>query len=85
MQWAPDSTDLWAPDSGGQLTLGQAADLFLAATAAEGAAANALRFAIGVEGRTPRRSVLCGVAWCRFAGAAGSTGRRPGRRRAAMS
>ena len=40
MQWAPDSTDLWAPDSerrrawasdsDGHLTLTQAIDLFLA-------------------------------------------------------
>jgi hypothetical protein len=47
MVWAPDSTDLWAPDSGhpdlwasdsrGQLTLGRAVELFLAAKAAEGA------------------------------------------------
>jgi len=46
MQWAPDSTDLWAPDSGrrrawasnsnGHLTLIQAIDLFLSAKAAEG-------------------------------------------------
>ncbi len=46
MQWAPDSTDLWAPDSerrrawasdsNGHLTLIQAIDLFLAAKAAEG-------------------------------------------------
>ena len=46
MVWAPDSTDLWAPDSGhpdlwashsrGQLTLGRAVELFLAAKAAEG-------------------------------------------------
>jgi hypothetical protein len=50
MVWAPDSPDLWAPDSaapnrrapdsGGHLTLGRAVDLFLAAKAAEGAAAN---------------------------------------------
>jgi len=47
MVWAPDSTDLWAPDSAhpdlwapdsrGQLTLGRAVELFLAAKAAEGA------------------------------------------------
>lgn len=47
MVWAPDSTDLWAPDSGhpdlwapdsrGRLTLGRAVELFLAAKAAEGA------------------------------------------------
>jgi len=47
MVWAPDSTDLWAPDSGrpdlcspdsrGHLTLGRAVELFLAAKAAEGA------------------------------------------------
>jgi hypothetical protein len=46
MQWAPDPTDLWAPDSerarawasdsNGHLTLIQAIDLFLAAKAAEG-------------------------------------------------
>lgn len=46
MQWAPDSTDLWAPDSerarawasdsDGHLTLIQAIDLFLAGKAAEG-------------------------------------------------
>ncbi len=46
MQWAPDPTDLWAPDSerarawasdsSGHLTLIQAVDLFLAAKAAEG-------------------------------------------------
>ncbi len=46
MQWAPDPTDLWAPDSeharawasdsNGHLTLIQAVDLFLAAKAAEG-------------------------------------------------
>ena len=47
MQWAPDSPDLWAPDSGRprtwatdsfeHLTLGWAVDLFLGAKAAEGA------------------------------------------------
>jgi site-specific recombinase XerD len=47
MVWAPDTTDLWAPDSGrpdlwasdskGRLTLGLAVELFLAAKAAEGA------------------------------------------------
>ncbi len=47
MQWASDSTDLWAPDSGrsdlwasdskGRLILGRAVELFLAAKAAEGA------------------------------------------------
>ncbi len=47
MVWAPDSTDLWAPDSRhpdlwapdsrGHLTLGRAVELFLAAKAAEGA------------------------------------------------
>jgi len=47
MVWAPDSTDLraadsghpdlWASDSRGQLTLGRAVELFLAAKAAEGA------------------------------------------------
>lgn len=47
MVWAPDSTDLWAPDSGhpdlwapdsrGRLRLGRAVELFLAAKAAEGA------------------------------------------------
>jgi len=47
MQWAPDSPDLWAPDSGRprtwatdsfeHLTLGRAVDLFLSAKAAEGA------------------------------------------------
>ena len=47
MQWAPDSPDLWAPDSGRprtwatdsfeHLTLGWAIDLFLGAKAAEGA------------------------------------------------
>jgi integrase/recombinase XerC len=47
MVWAPDSTDLWAPDSGrpdlwasdskGRLILGRAVELFLAAKAAEGA------------------------------------------------
>jgi len=46
MQWAPDPTDLWAPDServrtwasdsDGHLTLIQAIDLFLAGKAAEG-------------------------------------------------
>ena len=46
MEWAPDSPDLWAPDSRhpdrwapdshGHLTLGRAVDLFLAAKAAEG-------------------------------------------------
>ena len=46
MQWAPDTTDLWAPDSRhpdrwapdsqGHLTLGRAVELFLAAKAAEG-------------------------------------------------
>jgi sulfur relay (sulfurtransferase) complex TusBCD TusD component (DsrE family) len=30
MVWAPDSPDLWAPDSEGHLTLGRAVDLFLA-------------------------------------------------------
>lgn len=36
--WAPDSgrPDLWAPDSRGKLTLGRAVELFLAAKAAEG-------------------------------------------------
>ena len=43
MVWAPDSTDLWAPDSGrpdlwapdskGRLSLGRAVELFLAAKA----------------------------------------------------
>lgn len=52
MVWAPDSPDLWAPDSGspnrwapdsdGHLTLGRAVELFLAAKAAEGAAAKTL-------------------------------------------
>ena len=52
MVWAPDSPDLWAPDSatpirwvpdsGGHLTVGQGVDLFLAAKAAEGAAAKTL-------------------------------------------
>jgi hypothetical protein len=47
MVWAPDSTNLWAPDSGHPdlwasdsrepLTPGRAAELFLAAKAAEGA------------------------------------------------
>lgn len=47
MVWAPDSTDLWAPDSGrpdrwasdskGRLILGRAVELFLGAKAAEGA------------------------------------------------
>jgi len=47
MVWAPDSTDLWAPDSErpdlwasdsmGRLILGRAVELFLAAKAAEGA------------------------------------------------
>ncbi len=47
MVWAPDSTDLWASDSGhpdlwasdskGRLILGRAVELFLAAKAAEGA------------------------------------------------
>jgi hypothetical protein len=47
MEWAPDSTDLWAPDSRrpdlwapdshGRLTLGRAVELVLAAKAAEGA------------------------------------------------
>jgi site-specific recombinase XerD len=47
MQWAPDSPDLWAPDSGRpnqwapytfeHLTLGRGVDLFLGAKAAEGA------------------------------------------------
>jgi hypothetical protein len=40
--WAPDSPDLWAPDSDGHLTLGRAVDLFLAAKAAEGAPAKTL-------------------------------------------
>jgi integrase/recombinase XerD len=54
MVWAPDSPDLWAPDSatpnrrapdsGGHLTLGRAVDLFLAAKAAEGAAAMTLEW-----------------------------------------
>jgi hypothetical protein len=54
MEWAPDSPDLWAPDSatpnrwapdsGGHLTLGRAVDLFLAAKAAEGAAAKTLEW-----------------------------------------
>ncbi len=54
MVWAPDSPDLWAPDSatpnrwapdsGGHLTLGRAVDLFLAAKAAEGAAAKTLEW-----------------------------------------
>src|SRR6202795_191020 len=54
MVWAPDSPDLWAPDSatpvrwapdsGGHLTLGRAVDLFLAAKAAEGAAAKTLKW-----------------------------------------
>jgi hypothetical protein len=54
MVWVPDSPDLWAPDSatpnrrapdsGGHLTLGRAVDLFLAAKAAEGAAAKTLEW-----------------------------------------
>ena len=54
MVWAPDSPDLWAPDSAtpnrwapdseGYLTLGRAVDLFLAAKAAEGAAAKTLEW-----------------------------------------
>lgn len=54
MVWAPDSPVLWAPhsatpnrwapDSGGHLTLGRAVDLFLAAKAAEGAAAKTLEW-----------------------------------------
>src|SRR6267142_6586342 len=54
MVWAPDSPDLWAPDSGtpnrwasdssGHLTLGRAVELFLAAKAAEGAAARTLEW-----------------------------------------
>ena len=42
--WAPDSAtpNRWAPDPGGHLTLGRAIDLFLAAKAAEGAAAKTL-------------------------------------------
>jgi hypothetical protein len=54
MVWAPDSPDLWAPDSatphrwapdsGGHPTLGRAVDLFLAAKAAEGAAAKTLEW-----------------------------------------
>ena len=50
MQWAPDSPDLWAPDSGRpnrwapdtfeHLTLGRGVDLFLGAKAAEGASPN---------------------------------------------
>jgi integrase/recombinase XerC len=52
MVWAPDSPDLWAPDSGtanrwapdsaGSLTLGRAVELFLGAKAAEGAATKTL-------------------------------------------
>ncbi len=37
MVWAPDSPDLWAPDSKERLALGRAVELFLAAKAAEGA------------------------------------------------
>lgn len=54
MVWAPDSPDLWAPDSGtrnrwapdysGPLALGRAVELFLAAKAAEGAAAKTLEW-----------------------------------------
>jgi site-specific recombinase XerD len=54
MVWASDSPDLWAPDSGtpnrwapdssGPLTLGRAVELFLAAKAAEGAAAKTLEW-----------------------------------------
>jgi site-specific recombinase XerD len=54
MRRAPDSPDRWAPDSGNpnrwvpdsdrQLTLGRAVDLFLAAKAAEGAAAKTLEW-----------------------------------------
>ncbi len=54
MVWAPDSPDLWAPDSGspnrwapdsqGHLTLGRSVELFLAAKAAEGAAAKTLEW-----------------------------------------
>ena len=59
MVWAPDSPDLWAPDSatpnrwapdsGGHLTLGLAVDLFLAAKAAEGAAAKTLEWYGAIE------------------------------------
>lgn len=54
MRWAPDSPDLWAPDSatanrwaadsGAPLTLGRGVELFLAAKAAEGAAAKTLEW-----------------------------------------
>ena len=54
MVWAPDSPDLWAPDSGtpnrwapyssGPLTLGRAIELFLAAKAADGAAPKTLEW-----------------------------------------
>ena len=52
MQWAPDSPDLWAPDSGRPnqwasdsfepLTLRRAVDLFLGAKAAEGASSKTI-------------------------------------------
>ncbi|HEV8516787.1 MAG TPA: tyrosine-type recombinase/integrase [Candidatus Limnocylindrales bacterium] len=46
MRRAPDSgkPNRWVPDSGGQLTLGRAVELFLAAKAAEGAAAKTLEW-----------------------------------------
>src|SRR5258707_12679162 len=65
MVWAPDSPDLWAPDSatphrwapdsGGHLTLGRAVDLFLAAKAAEGAAAKTLEWYRMILVRAVRR------------------------------
>lgn len=64
MVWAPDSPDLWAPDSGspnrwapdsaGPLTLGRAVELFLAAKAAEGAAAKTLEWYRMILGRAAR-------------------------------
>lgn len=64
MVWAPDSPDLWAPDSerpytwaadsARRLTLGRAIELFLAAKAAESAAAKTIEWYRMILGRLTR-------------------------------
>lgn len=44
MVWAPDSPDVWAPDSRRRLSLGRATEVFLAAKAAEGCSARTIEW-----------------------------------------
>ena len=65
MQWAPDTSDKWAPDPGapnewaldsaaGPLTLGTAVEHFLTAKAAEGASPKTIEWYRMVLGRAAR-------------------------------